>query len=290
MNKELLVLIYALCGYNFLTVPINITNGIARMLDDYPMGEFGCFLSIPFACAVINATSLTLALISYERRQILTSFEDPSKSGSGLRKIILCLVLINCFSFTTYPLIFYKMFEMITIVKYPIYGTNKPLVNVCVPQNDKYGLPLEVVFTFLNFLIPLSITCFNYCSIWKYNRRLFVQTETCKRAYQTNAFFARLMIASVVEFVICQLPFDIAMFIAFLLRQRNGDLHLNSTSIFVSFIFAFTDCVINPLWFSFISLKKTNNGTLSKVSLRLITVKKYRHSQLSTLSDYETGK
>ena len=120
MNKELLVLIYALCCYNFLTVPINITNGIARMVDDYPMGEFGCFLSIPFACAVVNAVSFTLALISYERRQILTSFEDPSKSGSGLFKIGLFLAFINLFSFTIYPFIFYKMFEMITIVKYPI--------------------------------------------------------------------------------------------------------------------------------------------------------------------------
>ena len=290
MNKELLVLIYALCCYNFLSVPFIITGGIARMVDNFPMGEFGCFLTMPFASAVINSTTFTLALISYERRQILTNFEYSQNKGSGLRKIGLLLALINCFSFTTYPLIFYKLFQVVTIIKYPIYGNNEPLVDICFTQADKFGFPLDAFFVLLNLIIPLSITGYNYFSIWRYSTRLKARTVTFKRAYQTNAFFARLMIASVAEFVICQLPFGISLSVAAMLKMRGGDLHLNSTAAFVSFIFAFTDCIINPLWFSFITMKKAKDGSMSKIGLRLISIKSSPNVLLSSLTDNETAK
>ena len=81
MNKELLILIYALCCYNFISVPMNVLTAIVRMLEYFPFGHLGCFCLFSFGALINNSTSLTLALISYERRSIVTSrmTESPGR-------------------------------------------------------------------------------------------------------------------------------------------------------------------------------------------------------------------
>ena len=255
MNKELLVLIYALCFYNFLTVPINMINGFARMTDDFPLGEFGCFMSIPLGCAINNSTSLTLALISYERKNIVLSRSNGSTSNSRLKKVVTVLVIVNLFAFTNYSFVFYYLLEMVVIIDYPIYGSDQPLVKVCLPQIDKYGIPLDALFSLFHFFIPLSITAYNYTKLWLQSQRIRRSSLSYRKNHQLNIFFSRLMIACLVEFVVCQLPLDVVLGIAWY-QEYTKQTTLQTTSIFIGLIFLYSDSVVNPLWFSFVTLKK----------------------------------
>ena len=271
MNKELLVLIYALCFYNFLTVPVNIINGLARMADNFPLGEFGCFLAIPFGCAVNNSTSLTLALISYERKNIILSRSTASANGGRLNKIITALVLINIFSFINYSVIFYYFLDMVAIIQYPIYGSHEAPVDICMPQVDKYGIPLDALFSLYHFFIPLSFTTYNYIKLWLQSQQLRRNSLSYRKHHQINIFFSRLMIACLVEFVICQLPFDIVLGIAWF-QEYTKQMTLQSTSIFLGFILVYSDSVVNPLWFSFVALKRpcSKNGVARRTNLNLV--------------------
>ena len=254
MNKELLVLIYALCCYNFLTVPINITNGLARMLDNFPMGHFGCFISCPFALSVNNSTTLTLALISYERRLVLTRRMDDPQMGSGLVKILFLLALINIYTLTIFSLAFGLYFGMVTIIPALVNGPDRPPVDNCLPKHDDFLIIWEILISISHFILPLSVTAYNYCHIWLNSRNFNNhQNHAYYQSQRINSFFARLMMGSLFEFIICQLPFNTAMLVA-LTERKSGQLHLQSSAIFVSFIFIYFDSMINPFWFSFITL------------------------------------
>ena len=255
MNKELLVLIYALCFYNFLTVPVNIINGLARMADNFPLGEFGCFLAIPFGCAINNSTSLTLALISYERKNIILSRSTASSNGERLNKIITALVMINIFSFTNYCFIFYYLFDMVAIIQYPIYGSKQPPVNICLPQVDKYGIPLDGLLSLFHFFIPLSITAYNYTKLWLQSQQIRRNSSSYRKNLKINIFFSRLMIACLVEFVIFQLPFDIALGVAWF-QEYTKQMTLQSSSTYLGVLLVYSDSIVNPLWFSFVTFKK----------------------------------
>ena len=266
MNMELQILIYALCFYNFLSVPINVINGLARMNDNFPMGNFGCFIAVPFACSLNNATSLTLALISFERKTIITSRVTDSNTRSRVKKISIILIMINIFSFSTYSLLFYIKFDLAVIIQYPVYGPDRPPVDICLPQTDKYGIPLDAFFSLVHFIIPLTITTYNYSRIWIETRRMKRSSLSTNNNHRMNIFFSRLMFACLAEFVICQLPFDTVLGIAWW-QERTGNMVLQSTAVFLCYIILYFDSVLNPLWFSFVTLTKTTRGIGPRVSI-----------------------
>ena len=270
MNKELLILIYSLCCYNLLNVPVIFIYGTARMLDNFPLSQFGCFMAVPFALAINNSTTLTLALISYERRQVLERFDDSNIRGSGLRKILLLILSINLFSFSMYTLVPFQLLEIVDIVSYPLHGENQPWVELCTAKNGKHSFAWEMAFSFSHFIFPLTVTAYNYCHIWWSSRRLEVQSSKARNSHRINMFFARLMIGSLFELFISHLPFDFVLYFT-LLEKQTGKLRLHSTAIFISMIVIHADTVINPLWFSFVALVKQNkNGAnITRLSIRL---------------------
>ena len=286
MNKELLILIYALCFYNFLNVPIIFIYGAARIVDNFPLSHFGCFLAIPFALAVNNSTTLTLALISYERRQVLERFDDSKNNkGSGLWKIGLMLLSINIFTFSLYCLVMSKFLEIVSIVIYPIHGPNQPPVELCVPKNENHSFGWEITFSFSHFIIPMTVTAYNYCHIWHNSRRLKGQSLRSKsNSHRINAFFARLMIGSLTEFIFFQLPFDVVLYSS-VIEKQTGEMRLYSSAIFVTLVFMYTDSVINPLWFSFVTLVKKNGTNMSTVGLELLTTKSKSTANFETSTD-----
>ena len=271
MNKELLILIYALCCYNFFYVPIIIITGMARFTDNFPMGKFGCVLAVSVAATVSNSTSLTLALISVERRTVLMSRSNDSNMGFRMKKIIFCLILINIFTFTFYPMFFYVFFEMVAIVKYPIYGEERDPVEICMPQLDKSGINIEILFSLSHFIIPLSITSYNYGQIWRQSKLLKQTNPSSRKFYQINIFFARLMFTCLAEFILFQMPLNIVLGIAMLQKYYYNDgkmMTLQSTSAFFALVMIHLDGTLNPLWFSFVTLKKAPNG--KALSLQLL--------------------
>ena len=255
MNKELLILIYALCCYNFLTIPVNFINGLARMVDNFPLGEFGCFIALPFGAVVNNSTSLTLAVISYERRTVVTSRTIEPKSR--VVKMIGFLIAIYIFSIFTYCFVIYYLLESVRIVKYPIYGPQQPKVDICLPQMNKTVIPIDPLIGLFHFVIPFSITSYNYGYLWIHIRRHKTASHSSlERNSQKHVFFAWLMVICLLEFVIFQLPFDLVLMMA-RFQNENGQLTLQTSAYFISYVFIYTDNIINPLWFSFASFRRS---------------------------------
>ena len=264
MNQELLILIYALCAYNFLTVPINVINGIARMVDNFPLSHLGCFLSLPIGAVVNNSTSLTLALISYERRSVVTSLTSQNR----VKRIVFLLILINAATLFIYCFICYYLLRFVEIIRYPIYGPDKPSVEICLPQLDRSGFPVDVIFSLCHFVIPFSITSYNYCYLWYHIRKRKSTHSSMEGKYRKQIFFARLMIICLVEFVVFQIPLDLVLLLA---RIQDGRRirTIQTSAYFLSYIIIYTDNIINPLWFSFARLQREGNNNFVFFALRL---------------------
>ena len=160
---------------------------------------------------------------------------------------------------------------MVAIIQYPIYGSHEAPVDICMPQVDKYGIPLDALFSLYHFFIPLSFTTYNYIKLWLQSQQLRRNSLSYRKHHQINIFFSRLMIACLVEFVICQLPFDIVLGIAWF-QEYTKQMTLQSTSIFLGFILVYSDSVVNPLWFSFVALKRpcSKNGVARRTNLNLV--------------------
>ena len=267
MNKELLILIYALCGYNFLFAITTVLTGILRMLEYFPFGHLGCFFIFPFAALINNSTSLTLALISYERRSIVTS--RMTESPGRVMKITGLLIFINIFTIFIYCFVCYYLMGYVELIDYPVHGPNEPPVPICVPLFDRTGFPADAIFSLCHFVFPFSITSYNYYHLIVHIRKHRSNNSAFEKRYKKHVFFSRLMIICLVEFVLSQIPFDFVLFIA---RIQDARQHrtLNASAYFIGYVFVCIDNIINPLWFSFASFKKRREkiGVLSPLILR----------------------
>ena len=163
LNIEFLILISALCCYNFLSVIVMIVGAWSRVTKYiYPLGYFGCFISLVLACIINNATSFTFALISYERRSLVL-FRKGLKRPPRTKFIVSMLVVIVtfCISFWLGVFIFQ---DVLQVMDYNIYNTKyHPKSQICTALTYRAKIvPPEMLFGLLHFVIPLLIIGYNY--------------------------------------------------------------------------------------------------------------------------------
>ena len=72
MNKTFFTLVSALCCCNFAMSFIGILTALSRSMDKFPLGSFGCYLLTIWLCSITTITMMVQALISYERRKVIT--------------------------------------------------------------------------------------------------------------------------------------------------------------------------------------------------------------------------
>ena len=256
INKKLLVLIYALCCYNFLTVPINVINGRARMLDKFPLGYFGCFISYPFTMSVNNSTCLTFALISYQCRRDLThrtndinNNNQSQMSGSGLLKIVILLILINFISLAILSLSFGLYFvDIPSLVK---NAPGKSPFDTCPSRREDSLFILEIIISFSNYIIPIVIGVYTLFQNLLTNQHFQIQNLA---QFQAQRIFSILNLG-IAGFILFHLPFNSVILVSML---KNGKMNLQSTFIFFAFLLIYLNTAINPLCLSFITLKPGN--------------------------------
>ena len=162
LNTEFFILISALCCYNFLNAIVTMVFGWARATQFiFPLGYVGCFITTVFAPIIVNATSFTFALISYERRSLIL-FRKGLHRPSRTIYVIALLSLIFTFCVVLWLGIFIYP-DILVVLRYQIYKHPLPESEICVALSYKIKpIPPEILFGFFHFLLPLSIIIYNY--------------------------------------------------------------------------------------------------------------------------------
>ena len=277
MNKELFVLIVALCCYNLVNAPITMISGWAKFVDDYPLGFYGCFITVGFASIINCVTGLTLALISYERRKVISFRFHGQRRRSGTGKILLLLFLIIMLPTFVYGYLFHFHAGLFAMTWKPILEPGAKNVHICYLVIGKSQLPIEIILPMLQFVAPTVIICYNYGKLWLLGKRLKLKTTSMSFGHRRNLFFSRLMILSLVEFVASQFPIQIVLAIVWM-ENMTGKRHLQSTAAFVACVPIYLDSMINPLWLSFIKLKRQ---TQTGMALKSLVTNNYSRSEMS---------
>ena len=165
INEEFGILVVALCTYNFFNSFVYMINGLARTSQyHYPLGHFGCFISTCFSCIINNATTMTLALISCERRSLVMRRTEAQPSSRSTRIAgMVVLIFTIC---TIFWASFFIGFDVFEVVKVSVHNNNNNnnnhLSQVCLARPDRGILPAHIVVGITSLLIPFLIIAYNY--------------------------------------------------------------------------------------------------------------------------------
>ena len=158
MNKTFFILVIALCCCN-LAMGINgILLGFARFMDNHPLGNVGCYLISFGICSITTITMMIQALISYERRNLITKVWIHSFHY----RVYILLAVIVVFGFLFWILFFHFTANLTTIPVRFNQNPNSKFYQVC-NSSSKISIGFgEATFSLVAFVIPITIIIFNY--------------------------------------------------------------------------------------------------------------------------------
>ena len=266
LYRQFFLLLALLCVYNVFMALTGIINGFARFNSTHPLGIFGCRWSAVLGTIANTATVYTMALISYERNCALVLPKSRNSPQTKLKITIIFSILIFIFSFVLWSWMFY----VVDIYK---IGPDK---EICIYRS--YNFPtsgLGAIFFFsISFVVPLAITSIYYGKICIHHFKLSRRhtSSISDKLRQQNFQISILMALCLVEFILFQIPLSVIVGLSEI-ELKTKQFKLQSTLVFISFAFLYLDCFANPLWISYVSLRKKSTRVLiQNSSLQTSTV------------------
>ena len=156
LNKTFFTLIVALCCCNFCMCFIGIVTGLSRYMDQHPFGQAGCYITIAGLAIVTTATVFIQALISYERRQVITKVSVHTFHY----RVYILLALIIAFSVVFW--VFYFHFDGLSFYQVRYDKNSTATYGVCDATAMRMVGKNEIIFTMIGFFIPTAFILFNY--------------------------------------------------------------------------------------------------------------------------------
>ena len=261
LNKTFFILVTVLCICNFAMSILAILTALARYMDRHPLGIIGCYITSVGLCIITSITMFTQAIISYERRKVLTKVAI----NTFHYRVYIMLAVSVVFSIVTWCLFY------IGNVTYQTVRLNETssseVIEVCnAPKLVFLGF-IEIVFSVVSFSLPAVIIIFNYWPIWKEGIKKATNTS---RSRNVHIRMAVIMSLTVVEFFLFQLPLSAVVLIT-IYQRITGVLTLQSFWTSIGFGMWSIDCIINPLWITFLS-SKSRRVTASAIRSRATNV------------------
>ncbi|XP_047434605.1 C-C chemokine receptor type 7 isoform X2 [Mugil cephalus] len=126
--------------------------------------------------------------------------------------------------------------------------------NTCTPFSstvDKFRISIQASQIAVAFVLPLLVMTFCYCSI--------VRTLCQARSFERNKAI-KVILAVVIVFLVCQLPYNVVLFWATVFTANGGteDCKYHNSLIYatdVTQVVAFMRCCLNPFVYAFIGVK-----------------------------------
>ncbi|KAF7666960.1 hypothetical protein LDENG_00083400 [Lucifuga dentata] len=126
--------------------------------------------------------------------------------------------------------------------------------NTCTPFSssaDRFRIGIQASQIVLGFAIPLLVMCFCYSNI--------VQTLCQARSFERNKAI-KVILAVVSVFLLCQTPYNVALFWATIVTAQGGtkDCNYENNLLYANDItqgVAFLRCCLNPFVYAFIGVK-----------------------------------
>ena len=166
LTPDFQLLLNMLCFYNFSMAFVGIVIGASRFTTDFPLGFFGCVLFKVGAGTINTCTAYTLTWLSIERRRVICTTINSSKTFLPRRKTaslltIMVVVLTVLLSLSLWCFVLFK-FNLHQI--HPYDRGDGGVGHVCVTKPylmGNVGIG-GLLFSMVTFLAPLVIALFNF--------------------------------------------------------------------------------------------------------------------------------
>ena len=157
INKIFFTLITSLCVINMIYGCIGFVNAVAKLTDQHPFGWFGCGISYCIGCTILNITMAIEALISYERRKVITNVQIATFSTR-----VYVMLSVSIASLIGFWLIMYSKLVTLHFIPIRFDKNSTATVDVCIAKSHVFPGFLELVFSFTELIIPGAIIIYNY--------------------------------------------------------------------------------------------------------------------------------
>ena len=155
INKIFFTLITSFCVTNMAFACFGYFDAIAKVSNSHPLGWSGCAISFCGGCTILNITMVIQALISYERRKVITSVSMATFKSQIFISLPFFISII-----TGFWIFIYKYFVIIQFVQIKL--DNNSTIEVCVAESRVFPGFLELVFAIAELLIPGCVITYNY--------------------------------------------------------------------------------------------------------------------------------
>ena len=136
---------------------VGLFDAFAKFSDSHPLGLAGCFISFCGGCFLLNVTMAIQALISYERRKVITSVSIATFSSRVY--ILLLISIVILFGFW---ILMYTKIGQLRFVSVRTSRNSSDIQQVCLGYSA--GVPgiAEIIFAITELIIPGIIIIYNY--------------------------------------------------------------------------------------------------------------------------------
>ena len=157
INRIFFTLITAFCITNLAYACVGIVDSIATYSKQHPLGIVGCGISYCGGSLCLNLIMAIQALISYERRKVITKV-----SISNISSKLYILLSVSIVTLTGFWIMMYT--TAVTLHFIPIYvePNSTETIYVCIAKSHIFPGFLEIVFAFVQLVIPGVIIIRNY--------------------------------------------------------------------------------------------------------------------------------
>ena len=157
INKIFFTLITSFCVTNMVFGCFGFFDAFAKISNSHPLGWFGCAISYCGGCIILNITMAIQALISYERRKVITSVSMATFKSRVF--ILLPLSVVAIFIFWA---IMYSLASTMRLIPVRLDPNTTNTIDVCITESHVFPGFLELVFAVVELVIPGSIIIYNY--------------------------------------------------------------------------------------------------------------------------------
>ena len=157
LNKTFFSLVTSLCVCNLAMSVIAIISGLARTMDKHPLGKAGCTISMTGLCGITTVTMMIQAIISYERRKVITKIAINQFSY----RVSLALVASVLFGMVFW-IVYFVPFQGLAYISVRTDENSTNTIEICCTSSFGFLSLPEIIFTSVAFFIPTMTILYNY--------------------------------------------------------------------------------------------------------------------------------
>ncbi|XP_015226798.1 PREDICTED: C-X-C chemokine receptor type 2-like [Cyprinodon variegatus] len=244
-------------------------------------GNIPCKLFSGFKEASVYSGVFLLACISVDRYIAIVKATRVMSSRHLLVKVVCCVVWLIS-SLLSLPVVIQR-----ESFYAPDLNQSICYENLTGESSDRWRVGIRVLRHTLGFFLPLLVmaVCYGWTLVTLYNTR-----------NQQKHKAMRVILAVVVAFILCWLPYNITVLIDTLSRGQTIELDCNTlyrleSMLEVTKVFAFMHCMVNPVLYAFIG-QKFRNELLTALYKQGIISKKlwvsYRKGSAGSLASFRS--